>query len=97
MESLIPLPLGSEMYGLFPLPENMIIKYLNRVRFDKFTNDEDITNSGGEGVTIAVLDVDNVKATRVSLTGHDGTHSASVTSSSDHAQVARVELDMLSD
>ena len=48
-------------------------------------------------MAIGVLDVDNVKGAGVSLTGHDGPHSASVTSSGDHAKVARVELDSVLD
>ena len=59
----------------------------------KRTNDEDISNPGGEGVTVGVLDVDNVEGSGMSLTGHDGSHPTGVTSSGDHAQVARVELD----
>ena len=68
---------------------------LHKIEF--LTNDEDITNSGSESVSLGILDVDNVKATGMSLTGHDGPHSASVTSSGDHAKVARVELDSVLD
>jgi len=63
------------------------------VRLVALANDEDISNPGGEGVTVGVLDVDNVEGSGMSLTGHDGSHPTGVTSSGDHAQVARVELD----
>ena len=59
----------------------------------KRTNDEDISNPGGEGVTVGVLDVDNVEGSGMSLAGHDGSDPAGVTSTGDHAQVAGVELD----
>lgn len=41
----------------------------------------------------SILNVDNVKGARVTLTVDDGTNSPQVTASSDHAQVARIELD----
>ena len=44
-------------------------------------------------MAIGVLDVDDVERSRMSLSGHDGSHSASVSASSHHAQVAGVELD----
>ena len=43
------------------------------------------------------LDVDDVEWSWMTITGLDDTNTASVTTSGDHAQVARVELDMLSD
>ena len=48
-------------------------------------------------MTIGVLDVDDVERSWVSLSGHDGSHSASVSASSHHAQVAGVELDGILD
>merc|ERR1719515_239199 len=56
-------------------------------------DDEDISNPGSEGVTVGVLDVDNVEGSGMPLTGHDGAHPAGATSSGDHTQVAGVELD----
>merc|ERR1719515_116227 len=56
-------------------------------------DDEDISNPGSEGVTVGVLDVDDVEGSGMPLTGHDGSHPTGVTSSGDHAQVAGVELD----
>ena len=40
-----------------------------------------------------ILNVDNVEGARVTLTVDDGTNSPQVTAASDHAQVARIELD----
>merc|ERR1719389_538260 len=44
-------------------------------------------------MAIGVLDVDDVEGARMPLTGHDGANPAGVTPTSDHAQVAGVELD----
>ena len=44
-----------------------------------------------------VLDVDNVEGAGMSLTGHDGSHPTGVTSSSDHAKIAGVELNSVLD
>merc|ERR1719410_2619718 len=63
------------------------------VRLVALANDEDISNPGGEGVTVGVLDVDNVEGSGMSLAGHDSSHPAGVTSAGDHARVAGVELD----
>jgi len=63
------------------------------VRLVALADDEDISNPGSEDVAVGVLDVDNVEGAGMSLTGHDGSHPTGVTSSSDHAQVAGVELD----
>ena len=81
-------PIEIKIYGVY-----WQIK-LNRIFL---TNDEDITNSGSEGVSLGILDVDNVKTTGMSLTGHDGSNSASVSSSGDHAKVSGVELDGIED
>merc|ERR1719444_64066 len=67
------------------------------VRLVALADDEDVSNPGSEGVTVGVLDVDDVEGSGMSLTGHDGTHPAGVTPSSDHTQVARVELDRVLD
>ena len=61
------------------------------------TDDEDISNPGSEGVAAGVLDVDNVEGAGMSLTGHDGSHPTGVTSSSDHAKIAGVELNSVLD
>ena len=44
-----------------------------------------------------VLDVDNVERSRMALTVDDRADSPQVTASRDHAQVARVELDVIHD
>jgi len=54
---------------------------------------EDVPEPGGEHVAVAVLHVHDVERTRMTLSGHDGSHTASVTSPGDHAEVAGVELD----
>merc|ERR1719295_893913 len=56
-------------------------------------DNEDISEPGGEGVTVGVLHVDYVEGARVTLPGHNGANTPGVTSSGDHAQVARVEGD----
>ena len=61
------------------------------------TYDEDVVDPGGEGVPTGILDVDDVERSRMSLPGHDGSHSTSVSSASHHAQVAGVELDRILD
>ena len=61
------------------------------------TYDEDIVDPGCEGVPTGILDVDDVERSRMSLPGHDGSHSTSVSSASHHAQVAGVELDRILD
>ena len=45
----------------------------------------------------AYLDVDDVEGSWVTVTGLDDTNTASVTTTGDHAKVARVELDVLGD
>jgi hypothetical protein len=50
---------------------------------------------GGKSVAIGVLDVHNVKGARVALAMSNNAHTPSVVSARDHAQIARVELDML--
>jgi len=58
---------------------------------------EDVGGSGGKGVAGGVLDVDNVKATWVSLSGEDGTDSADVLTADHLAHVTGVELDPVGD
>lgn len=60
-------------------------------------NDEDVALTGGKGVVNGVLDVDNVEATVVTLTVGDDTNTAHVTTTSDHGDVASVELDEVGD
>ena len=48
-------------------------------------------------MAIGVLDVDDVERARMSLPGHDGSHPASVSPASHHAQVPGVEGDRVLD
>ena len=67
------------------------------VRLVALADDEHVVDPSGEGVAVGVLNVDDVERSRVSLPGHDGSHSASVPPSSHHAQVAGVELNRVLD
>ena len=67
------------------------------VRLVALADDEHVVDPSGEGVAVGVLDVDDVERSRVSLPGHDGSHSASVPPSSYHAQVAGIKLDSVLD
>jgi len=60
-------------------------------------NHEDIGQTSGEGGAGRILDVDNVKGTRVAIAGLNDANATSVTTASDHAQVASLELDVLGD
>ena len=84
-KSLVPLLSDGELHSL-ALGEG-------DVGLVTLANDEHVVDPGGEGVAIGVLHVDDVEGSWVSLSGHDGSHSTSVPSSSHHAQVAGVELD----
>lgn len=55
------------------------------------SNDKYVALTGGEGVTVGVLNVDNVEGTRMLLLGYDDSNSAGVTTTSDHAQVSIIE------
>jgi hypothetical protein len=48
-------------------------------------------------VAKSILNVDNVERTRVTFTVDDGSDSPQVTTTSDHAQIARVKLDEVHD
>merc|ERR1711937_758023 len=58
-------------------------------------NAEDVSNTGGEGLALGVLDVDDVEATRVLVTRGDGPHPTVILSLSHHASSASLELDDL--
>lgn len=45
----------------------------------------------------SILNVDDIEGTRMTLTVDDGSDSPQVTTTSDHAQVARIKLDELHD
>jgi len=48
-------------------------------------------------VAKSILNVDNIEGTRVTFSVDDGSDSPQVTTTSDHAQIARVELDEVHD
>lgn len=57
------------------------------------TNDGDVRETGGEGVLTAVLEVDNVETTMVTLTVNNGTDTANAVSTSDNGNVTTLKLD----
>lgn len=61
------------------------------------TNDEDVGDTGGEDTVQRVLDVDDFETTNVTFTVNDDTNTTNVTTASDHADVAGVELDKVGD
>lgn len=58
-------------------------------------NDEDVVQAGGEGLAVSVAHGDNVERSRVLLDEGNGTHAASVTSTGDHGQLAKLELNKI--
>lgn len=56
-------------------------------------NDENVGLPGSEGVVNGVLDVDDVETTIVTLTVGDDTDTTHVTTTSNHGDVANLELD----
>lgn len=66
-------------------------------RLGTLAEEEDVGGSRGEGVAGAVLDVDDVKTSRVSLSGLDGTDSPDVLTADDVADVSGLEFDPVGD
>jgi len=62
-----------------------------------FTNNEDVSSSGSERVTGRVLDVNDIKSTRMSISGGDNTDSAQISSADDHREVTGIEFDPVLD
>lgn len=56
-------------------------------------NDEDVGLAGSKGVVNSVLDVDDVETTIVTLTVGNNTNTTHVTTTSNHGDVANLELD----
>jgi len=56
-----------------------------------------IAQTGGHGVVRGILDVDDLKGSRVLLPVGDGAYTSQVTASSDHAQVTAVKFDVVCD
>lgn len=57
-------------------------------------DDEDVVNTGGEHIVPAVAKVDDVERTGVAIDGADGADTADVSTTSDHGELADVELDV---
>ena len=57
------------------------------------TNNLDVGNSGGEGVSLGVLDMNNIVRTGMLLDRHENSNSSNVVSSGDHNSGSLVELD----
>ena len=57
------------------------------------TNNEDIADSGGEGVALSVLNVGDIVGTNVSFDGLENTDSANIVSSGEHDSAAVHKLD----
>jgi hypothetical protein len=58
------------------------------VSFAALANDKHIVHAGGEGVTLGILNVNNVEGSRMSFPVDDGTNSPQVTTSGDHTQIS---------
>ena len=61
------------------------------------TNDDNVTESGGERVTLGVLDMADVEGTWMLLDGSDITNSSDVVSSDEHNGGSNLELDNTAD
>lgn len=57
------------------------------------TDDEDVGHTGGEGLALGVLDVDDLVGTRVVLDMHESTNTTDVISSEDEHGGAVLEFD----
>jgi len=66
-------------------------------RLGSLADREDVIQSGGEGVSGGILDVDDVEGSRMSFTVHDDAHSPQVTASGHHADIPGLELDKVGD
>lgn len=61
------------------------------------TNHEDVAQTSGKSVSTLVTEVGNLEATGVLLTTNEGTDTTNVSSTSDHAEVTNLELDVADD
>jgi len=66
-------------------------------RLGSLADREDVIQSGGEGVSGGILNVDDVEGSGMLFTVHDDADATQVTASSDHANVAGLELDEVGD
>jgi hypothetical protein len=95
MESLTPLPLGSEIHG-FSLPMTLMVVSSALLSVVE-SNLHNVGLTSGELVVNSVLQVDNVEASVVALTVSDDTNTTHVTSTGDHDDHTSVELDEVGD
>merc|ERR1712008_208072 len=65
--------------------------------FAALTNHENVAHAGSKSMTNGILNVHNIERTRMSFSVHDGSHTTSVATSSDHAQVSSLEFDGIHD
>lgn len=65
----------------------------NGLGIASLTNDENVSKTGYESLTQGILDVYDIIATRVTLSGHNVAHTASVTTTGGHDHHARLKLD----
>lgn len=63
------------------------------VRFAALTNDEYVVQPSGKCVPLWILYMDNIKRSRMTFSVYYSTNTPQVTTSCDHAQVARVKTD----
>lgn len=61
------------------------------------TNNENVGKTSGKGVTLTVLEVDNVKRSGVLLLVDHDSDAANIGTTGDHAQVSDIELDVVDD
>merc|ERR1712168_1481143 len=66
-------------------------------RLGSLADREDVIQSGGEGVSCGVLDVDDVEGSGMLFAVHDDANTPQVTTSSHHANVSRLKLDKVGD
>ena len=66
-------------------------------RLGGLADDEHVRATGGEGLAGGILDVNDVERTSVTLTRLHQTNATDVATSSDHAEVAGFELDVVND
>ena len=89
MEPLVPL------FGDGELDTSALGK--GDVGLGALADDEDVAETGGEDVTVGILDLHDVEGARMSLRVQDRAHTPSVSASGHHAKIARLELDKVHD
>src|SRR5512142_1791339 len=67
------------------------------VRLVARANDEDIGQTGSEYMTLSIRNMHNIEGAGMSFTVDNGTDTTQISTSSDHAQVAGIELDVIGD